>query len=158
GTTRSGLWSAWGTGRPPRPAAMRYERLHEGVPGYRPGRGAWLYGALRASRIGRRPRILVKRSSCPRNRARYTVRNPTPRDDLPPSGRRCTFSERLFEDGLVEAPPSPDISSSSLTQAEQSELRRGRARRTFYAACLVRTARVCDRAHGSFSSVASRAC
>ena len=37
----------------------------------RPGRDAWLYGALRASPFVRSGRISAKRLSCPRKRARY---------------------------------------------------------------------------------------
>src|SRR5437773_2144197 len=53
---------------------MRSRRPREGVPEYRPSRVAWLYGALRASRFGRSGRIVVKRLSCPRNRARSRAR------------------------------------------------------------------------------------
>ena len=48
---------------------MHSQRPHEGVPEYPPGRGAGLYGALRASRIGR---VLVCSLFCPGNRVRYT--------------------------------------------------------------------------------------
>jgi hypothetical protein len=53
---------------------MRCERPHEGVLEYRLDRGVWLYGALRASWIGRSSRILVKRLSCPGIRVRYTIK------------------------------------------------------------------------------------
>ncbi len=79
-TTASGSSSAWGTGRLPRHVAMRCRRPREEVPDYRPGRVAWLYGALRASRFGRSGRLVVKRLSCPRNRARYTAVHPSFQD------------------------------------------------------------------------------
>ena len=50
---------------------MHFRRPREGVPEYRPSRVAWLYDALHASRFGRSGRLVVKRLSCPRNRARY---------------------------------------------------------------------------------------
>src|SRR5262245_532853 len=61
---------------------MRSERLHEGGPGYRPGRGTGLIFDLRASRLGR---VLIKRPWCPRNRLRYILVQPLvlfPREPL----------------------------------------------------------------------------
>src|SRR5262249_41954332 len=66
-TTRSGSSNACGTGRPPRRAGMRSERLHERGPHYRPGRGAGFIFDLPTSRIGR----VLPRPWCPRNRLRY---------------------------------------------------------------------------------------
>jgi hypothetical protein len=54
---------------------MRFRRPREAVPGYRPGRVAWLYEALCAPRFRGSGRIAVKRLSYPRNRARYRLTN-----------------------------------------------------------------------------------
>ena len=112
-------WSAWGTGRPPRHVASRSRRPREGVPGYRPGRVAWLYGALRASRSGRSGRIPVKRRSCPRNRVRYSrdqqalIRRPhrvdlVVHDDLispPPGSSRACQTRSASRPCPCESPP-----------------------------------------------------